>query len=138
MNLIDKNAYLQIIGSLMHNTLLLLEYPDIEANDFIKTPTARACFHTIKNMYEAGAKKLSVFEVDEEFKRHGDTAATIQYLSNGGVEFLNAAYEYAEPSNFDIYYNRLKKYSLLYQLQLAHYDISDFYIDYKDSVDPLK
>jgi len=138
MNLIDKTAYLQIIGSLMHNTLLLLEYSDIEANDFIKTPTARACFYTIKKLYEAGAKQLNVYEVDEEFKRHDGAAATNQYLNNGGVEFLNAAYEYAEPSNFDIYYNRLKKYSLLYHLQLAHYDISDYYIDDKDSVDPLK
>ena len=137
MNLIDRTAYRQIIGSLMHNTLLLLEYPDIEPTDFIETPTARACFYTIKRMYEAGAKQLSVFEIDEEFKRYSDTAAAVQYLSNGGVEFLNSAYEFAEPSNFNIYYNRVKKYSLLYHLQKAHYDISDFYVDEKNNVDPI-
>jgi len=138
MNLIDRAAYRQIIGSLMHNTLLLLEYPDIEANDFIETPTARACFYMIKKLYEAGAKTLSVFAVDSEFANHRDTAAANQYFSNGGVEFLNSAYEFAEPTNFDVYYKRIKKYSLLYHLQKAHYDISDFYVDDKDSVDPLK
>lgn len=138
MNLIDRPAYRQIIGSLMHNTLLLLEYPDIEASDFIETPMAKACFAIIKKMYEAGAKTLSTYEVDQEFENNKDTAAANQYFSNGGSEFLTASYEFAEPSNFDIYYRRIKKYSLLYHLQKEHYDISDFYIDDKDSVDPLK
>lgn len=138
MVLIDRSAYRQIIGSLMHNTLLLLEYPDIEANDFIDTPMARACFHIIKDMYEAGAKTLSVFEVDQEFNNQRGTAAAELYFSNGGVEFLTSSYNFAEPSNFKIYYNKIKKCSLLYQLKKAHYDISDFYVEDKDSIDPLK
>lgn len=138
MILIDRVAYRQIIGSLMHNTLLLLEYSDIEPTDFIETPMARACFHTIKKLYEAGAKSLSVFEVDQEFSNQRDTAAANIYFSGGGNEFLNASYNFAEPSNFEIYYKRVKKYSLLYHLQKAHYDISDFYIEDKDSNNPLK
>ena len=138
MNLIDRTAYRQIIGSLMHNTLLLLEYPDIEPTDFIETPMARACFHAIRRLYEAGAKQLSIFEIDQEFENNRDTAAANQYFSNGGIEFLTSAYEFAEPSNFNIYYNRVKKYSLLYHLQKAHYDISDYYVNDKDNVDPIK
>lgn len=138
MNLIDRPAYRQIIGSLMHNTLLLLEYPDIEPSDFLETPMARACFHTIKRMYEAGAKTLSVLEIDEEFGNNRGTAAAEMYFSKGGIEFLNSAYNFADPLNFKMYYDRIKKYSLLYHLQKAHYDISDFYIDDKDAVDPLK
>lgn len=138
MNLIDRPAYRQIIGSLMYNTLLFLEYPDIEVSDFIETPMAKACFLMIKKMYEAGAKTLTPYSIDQEFDNNRDTAAANQYFSNGGIEFLNVSYEYAEPSNFDLYYTRVKKYSLLYHLQKQHYDISDFYIEDKDSVDPLK
>lgn len=138
MILIDRHAYRQIIGSLMHNTLLLLEYSDIEATDFIETPIARACFHTIKRLYEAGAKTLSVFEIDQEFENQKGTAAANVYFSNGGIEFLNSSYNFAEPTNFEIYYKKIKKYSLLYHLKKAHYDISDFYIEDKDSDDPLK
>ena len=138
MNLIDRPAYRQIIGSLMYNTLLFLEYPDIEVSDFIETPMAKGCFLMIKKMYEAGAKTLTPYSIDQEFENNRDTAAANEYFSNGGIEFLNVSYEYAEPSNFDLYYTRVKKYSLLYHLQKQHYDISDFYIEDKDSIDPLK
>ena len=37
-----------------------------------------------------------------------------------------------------MYYTRVKKYSLLYHLQKAHYDISEFFIEDKDIDDPLK
>ena len=113
MNLIDRPAYRQIIGSLMYNTLLFLEYPDIEVSDFIETPMAKACFLIIKKMYEAGAKTLTPYSIDQEFENNRDTAAANQYFSNGGIEFLNVSYEYAEPSNFSLYYTRVKKYSLL-------------------------
>ena len=34
MTLKDKMAHRQIIGDLMYNTLLLIEYPDIKSADF--------------------------------------------------------------------------------------------------------
>lgn len=137
MTLIDRPAYRQIIGSLMANTLLLLEYPDIQVSDFIETPMAKACFLIIKRLYEAGATTLSVFEVDQEFENQKGTAAAAEYFANGGLEFLKASYNFAEPANFKIYYERVKKYSLLYHLKKAHYDISDFYLEDKDIDDPL-
>ena len=138
MTLSDKTAYRQIVGSLMHNLLLFIEYPDINPYDFVEAKVDRACFLVIRSMYEAGAKSLSVYEVDKEFENQKGTAAATQYFSNGGLEYLKNAYEFAEPSNFQMYYNRLKKYSLLYQLKKAHYDISNFYIEDKDADDPLK
>ena len=111
MTLSDKTAYRQIVGSLMHNLLLFIEYPDINPYDFVEAKVDRACFLVIRGMYEAGAKSLSVYEVDKEFENQKGTAAATQYFSNGGLEYLKNAYEFAEPSNFQMYYNRLKKYS---------------------------
>ena len=134
MTLSDLAAYRQVIGCLMYKPLLFLEYPDIQVSDFDFKP-AKVCFNTIKKLYEAGANVLSVLEVDQEIERTGGIA--MQYYKNeNGLEFLKKAYELAQESNFDFYYKRVKKYSLLRKLKKAHYDISQYYIEDKDVKDP--
>lgn len=136
MVLSDKMAYKQIIGCLMYNTLLLLEYPDILPTDF-DNKVVRVCFIAIHNLYNEGATKLTVIEVEEEILKNSGASAAI-YRSEGGLEFLKVAYEFAEPSNFELYYNRLKKYSLLRRLKKEKYDISEYYKDDKDLNSPLE
>ena len=134
MTLSDTMAYRQVIGCLMYKPLLFLEYPDIFPTDFDYKP-ARVCLNAIKKLYEAGAGVLSPLEVDQEIERGGGAAAQV-YKQGNGLNFLKDSYEYAQLGNFEVYYKRLKKYSLLRQLQRAHYDISEFYIDDKDVKDP--
>lgn len=134
MTLTDTQSYRQIIGCLMHNPLLFLEFPDIQLYDFdIEVP--KICLMAIKRLYDAGAKELSVLEVDQEVMR-GSAGVVSSYTNNGGLEFLKTCYEYAQLSNFETYYKRLKKYSLLRALKAAHYDISKYYLDDKDIKDP--
>ena len=134
MTLSDNMAYRQVIGCLMYNPLLFLEYPDIQAQDFDYRP-AKVCLFAIKKLYEAGATVLSPMEVDQEIERSG-SAATQAYKAENGLDFLKEAYEHATLGNFELYYKRLKKYSLLRKLQRAHYDISHYYIDDKNITDP--
>jgi len=134
MTLSDTMAYRQVIGCLMYKPLLFLEYPDIQVSDFDFKP-ARVCLNAIRKLYEAGAEVLSPLEVDQEIERGGGAAAQV-YKAEGGLDFLKNSYEYAQLSNFKVYYERLKKYSLLRRLQKAHYDISEYYIDDKDVKDP--
>ena len=116
MELSSKAANQQIIGGLMHNTLLFLEYSDILPNDFEKeAKSARVCFMTIKRLYEHGAVKLTPIEVDQEVERCGGASAS-EYKKDGGLDFLKKAYEFATPENFGVYYARLKKYSLLVKI----------------------
>ena len=136
MTLSDMTAYGQIIGCLMHQPQLFLEYSDIDTSDFDYKP-ARVCFNAIKKLYMAGATELSTLEVDQEIERCGGVSAHI-YTNENGLEFLKNAYEHASLGNFELYYNRLKKCSLLRQLRLAKYDISEFFIDSKDIKDPLQ
>ena len=134
MTLSDTWVYRQVIGCLMHNPLLFLEFPDIQVYDFdIEMP--RICLLAIKRLYEAGARELSVLEVDQEISR-GSVGIVQAYTSNGGLEFLKNCYEYASINNFQAYYQRLKKYSLLRALKAAHYDISKYYLEDKDIKDP--
>ena len=134
MTLSDTMAYRQVIGCLMYKPLLFLEYPDIQPQDFDFNP-AKVCLFAIKKLYEAGAGELTPLEVDQEIERSGGAAAQA-YKSENGLSFLKDSYEYAQLSNFEVYYKRLKKYSLLRRLKKAHYDISKYYIEDKDVKDP--
>ena len=136
MKLVDNLAVKQIIGGLMHNTLLLLEYTDITRDDF-ESKVARVCFGSIENLYKQGATTITVLELEDEILKLEGVAAAI-YKEGDGLRFLKVCYEIAELSNFDLYYKRLKKLSLLICLQKAHYDISDYFKEDKDIKNPLE
>lgn len=136
MTLSDSAAYRNIIGCLMYQPQLLLEYSDIKPIDFDYKP-ARVCFNTIRKMYTLGATELSVLEIDQEIEHNGGAALQI-YKNEGGLDFIKNAYESANLGNFKFYYERLKKCSLLRKLRQANYDISEFYIDEKDVIDPSR
>lgn len=137
MVLSDTAAQRAIVGALIHNPLLFLEYPDLTPADF-DLEIARKCMGVIRYLYTQGAKTLTPAEVDQEFARRDKIYSS--YEREGGLEYLKNAYEYASSSgsNFDMYYQRLKKYSLLRRLKADKYDISDYYIDDKENDDPLK
>lgn len=118
----------------MLNPLLLVEYSDIIPADF-DDKVARVCFMMIDKLYQEGAQTLTVIEVDQEVDRTGGLAAKV-YHDGNGLDLLKWGYENASPSNFKLYYTRLKKYSLLRRLHREKYDISEYYIDDKDVVNP--
>ena len=136
MVLSDKTAYRQVIGSLMLKPLLFLEYPDIYVSDF-DDKVIKVCFMGIRRLYDSGATTLSVLEVDEEISKI-DSAGTAIYKNGGGLDFLKIAYEFAQVDNFEIYYTRVKKYSLLRRLKKDGYNISKFYKDDKDIINPAE
>ena len=135
MTLSDKMAYRQVIGCLMQNPLLFVEYMDMCPTDF-DWKVARVCFLIIKQLYQEGATKLTPIEVDQEIEKHTNSA--IIYRNENGLDFLKSSYEFAEPSNFPLYYNRLKKYALLRRLVKDGYDVREFYIDDKSADNPLE
>ena len=135
MVLSDTAAYKQVVGCLMHNPLLFLEYQDLVPADF-DLDIAKKCIGVIKYLYNQGAKVLTPAEVDQEFGRREKIYHA--YEKEGGLDYLKDAYEYASISNFEIYYTSIKKYALLRRLKAEHYDISEFYIDDKENNDPLK
>lgn len=137
MTLSDKMAYRQVIGCLMKNPLLFLEYPDIYPLDFDSSnKVARICFISIQRLYNEGATKLTPIEVDQEIEKHNNSAAI--YKNDNGLDFLKACFEFAELANFKLYYIRLKKYSLLRRLVNEGYDVSEFYVDDKSDISPIE
>ena len=136
MTLSDKAAYREVIGSLMQNPLLFLEYTDLSPADF-DGPIYKVCLITIQRLYNNGAKSITPIEVDQELNRTNNLALDI-YKRENGLDVIKDAYETAKLINFDFFYKRIKKYSLLRRLKAEKYDISEFYIDDKENNDPLK
>lgn len=131
MVLSDINTYRQIIGCLMKKPLLMTEFQDIQVMDFdLKVP--RFIFVIISNMFKSGAMQLTPVEVDIEMEHHEAVAVT--YKSEHGLEFLKESYELAKLENFEYYYKRLKKLSLLRTLKRNNYDISAYYKENFDSL----
>lgn len=135
MTLSDMGAYRQVIGGLMKQPSLLLEYPNIQVSDF-DIKSIKICYNTIKKMFEAGVTELSPIIIDQEIENSTSTVVQL-YKNEHGLDFLKEAWVESQVSNFNYYYNRLKKCSLLRRLRKAHYDISKYYIDSKDVDNPL-
>ena len=119
----------------MINPLLLLEYQDIQPTDF-DYKVARICFVVIQKLYSEGATAITPIELDQEIEKHANSYSL--YQRENGLDFVKTAYEFAEVNNFELYYNRLKKYSLLRRLVQDGYDVSNYYIADKDVNNPLQ
>ena len=130
---IDKQIYLQILGSLMKNPLLL---EDI--NDYALTPDdfpnlfEKLIFSSIYNLSHSGFEKLSVFDIDNYLKENGGRHKIFE--DNNGIKYLQDAMSIAEEDNFKYYYTKLKKYNSLRDLKNLGIDTSAIYPE--DDLDP--
>lgn len=93
-------------------------------------PLDRYTFSAIYNLYAGGAEKIHAVDI-ETYLQHNDIAKDLIEKENG-VTFFQDCETYSDPNNFSYYYTRLKKFSLLKDLQKNGKDVSKFYCE-----DPL-
>lgn len=122
----DKNAVLQVIGSLMKKPSLLSEKDkyNLQPNDF-ESRFERYIFIAILNSYTNGAQSLSEIDIDNYLMEHKDQYLLFQ--QNNGISYLQDALDMSTPENFEYYYNRIKKFNCLRDLKKSGFDISEFY-----------
>jgi replicative DNA helicase len=122
----DKNAVLQVIGSLMKKPSLLSEKDkyNLQPNDF-ESRFERYIFIAILNSYNNGAQTLSEIDIDNYLMEHKDQYLLFQ--QNNGISYLQDALDMSTPENFEYYYNRIKKFNCLKDLKKSGFDISEFY-----------
>ena len=133
MELTEFATYRNVLGGLMKSQLLFTQYTDIKTEDFGGHKVSKIIFATINNMFQNGISTMTPIEVDMEIERY-EAAATI-YRAEKGLDYLNDCYEYSALDNFDYYYKRLKKLSLIRTLKKNHYDVSYFF---KEDCDTLQ
>lgn len=127
-DLFDTNASTYVLSCLMHKPLLLQD----DRYTFCKTdfykPLQQMVFYAIYNMAQIGVSQISPQDVDLHLKQFN--AQYEYYKNNKGYEFVIQCYqmtEVADENLFDFYYGRLKKFSLLRDLESIGYDTSEFY-----------
>lgn len=134
-DLFDTNASLYVLSCLMRNPLLLQndKYAFVKT-DFYK-PLQQMVFATIYNMAQNGIERITPQDIDLYLAQYSSQYE--YYKQNKGYEFVTQCYQTAEGSDekqFDSYYNRLKKFSVLRDLESIGIDTTQFYDTEKDAL----
>ena len=125
---VDRGTIVQILGSLMAKPDLLADVDkyQLEPTDFSQQ-LDKMVFSAIYNLFAGGAEKIHTVDVDT-YLQHNEIAKDL-LEKNNGLAFIQDCEELADPLNFQVYYNKLKKINLLRDLQKNGKDISQFYCE---------
>lgn len=122
----DSTSVIQVIGCILNNPHLLDEdgIYDFRAEDF-NNEFHKVIFGSVYNLYNMGAEKLNTKVIEDYLSEKEHSFAT--YKANHGAEWLHQVYEQADILNFNYYYSRLKKMTLLRAYDNIGLDVSWIY-----------
>ena len=134
-SLSDKNATMQVIGSLINNPILLADSKYIFTKNDFDLPLAKNIFMAISNLFEKTTMdKITIVDIDNYFHQFDGFYENFQ--KQNGLGYLKDCLEINNLNMFDYYYDRLKKLSALRALKADGFDISKIYDE--NEIDPLK
>ena len=131
--LCDNNASLYVLSSLMRDPLLIEDNRYALIKTDFTNPLQQIVFYAVFNLCKQGVSAITPQDVDFYLKQYPTQYG--YYEQNKGFEYVLNTYQLTEGSDckqFDFYYNRLKKFSMLRDLDSLGYDISEFYDVNKD------
>lgn len=129
----DKIAIMQVLGSILKNPLLLADSSKYElTNDDFPESFHKIIFAAINNLRDDGTEVINEVTIDG-FLSGYDIQYSI-FNKNDGIEYLYKIQELAEESNFDYYYKRLKKFSLIREMDGLGFNVKEMYDD--EIIDP--
>mgnify|MGYP003369810078 CR=1 FL=1 len=110
--LVDKRAYLNTIGCLLQDSSLIddIDRP-LDRTDFNTENFYELLFVAIYNLRMQGCTTIDEFSIDSYLSNYKEQYSIFQ--ENQGIEYLSNAREMATLENYEYYYHRLRKYSLL-------------------------
>lgn len=122
----DKNATMQVIGSLMKSPLLLVDNNYILTKRDFETPLARNIFIAIHNLVLVNKLEvLTTVDIDNYFQQIEGSYENFKVQN--GLQYLNDCIQISNLNNFNYYYNRVKKMSALRALKADGFDIKKIY-----------
>lgn len=122
----DKNATMQVIGSLMKSPLLLVDNNYILTKRDFETPLARNIFIAIHNLVLVNKLEvLTTVDIDNYFQQIEGSYEN--FKAQNGLQYLNDCIQISNLNNFNYYYNRVKKMSALRALKADGFDIKKIY-----------
>ena len=124
--LYDENMAAMLLGCLFSNTDLLFNpaYP-ISKKDFSPNEFHRVMFVCCVKLAEGGAKSVDPIEMDSLLNAYPKQAEIAR--DNNFDEFIETTKELCRLENFPLYYDRVRKFALLRDLQDNGQDVSQWY-----------
>lgn len=130
----DTTAVLQVIGSVLACPELLEEEGTYFYNEADFTEDMhRVVFGAINNLYQQGVRKIDA-RVIEDYLEDNRPIARGVYMANNGAEWIARVQADADVYDFDYYYMRMKKMTLLRSYEKVGMDLSWLYDP--DIIDP--
>ena len=122
----DSSAYLQVFGSLMKDSTLVddLDRP-LQREDFDTHSFYKLLYVAIYNIHMNGAQIIDEYAVDSYLKNYPEQYKI--FNDNQGLVYLSKAIERATLDNYDMYYHKVRKLSLLRFYDKKGYDIKNIY-----------
>lgn len=132
----DSTAAAQVIGCTLVNPSLLDGDGQYfyNANDFTNE-FHKVIFGAVYNLYTMGARKVNVKTIEDYLADRPQSQGI--YRAGKGAEWVARAMEDADLSNFDYYYGRVKKMSLLRGYAKAGVDLT-WLLDLDNIFDPQR
>lgn len=127
---VDRITIQQVIGCLMREPSLVAQKDkyNLSVDDFTGV-FERSIFSAIELLYDNGVRVIDPINIYDAIQANG--AAQVAYTNSNGTEYLNDAKEFAQIENFGFYYQKLKKFNLLRDLQKQNFDTSIFYNEFE-------
>lgn len=124
--MIDRTSINQVLGGLILQPKLLNETDKYSLTplDF-EDKFDRRVFKAIYMLYTSGAPKIRPIDIEGVFGQ--DPMSKSLFEQSNGLERVQDLIELAEVENFGFYYNQLKKFNLMTDLEKQGYSVKSFY-----------
>lgn len=122
----DSTAAIQVIGSVLNKPTLLDDTGQYKfsENDFCND-LHKVIFGAVYNLYYMGAEHISIQAIEDYLENREKSLAI--YRANKGPEWIHRVFSDADIMNFDFYYNRLRKMTLMRAYEDIGMDLSWIY-----------
>jgi replicative DNA helicase len=121
----DTSAAIQVIGNVLNNPDLLDDSEYVFREDDFDNDFHRVVFGAAYNLHFMGAERLNTTAIEEFLKDKEKSYAL--YKVNNGAEWMHEAFINADVMNFEYYYKKLKKFTLLRTYDKIGMDVTWIY-----------
>ena len=111
------------------NLLLLPQYP-LDKYCFTPEQFHKVLYVAINNLVHEGAQEITEIEIENIVKNHPVQMEILQ--DNNYLDFIANVKELCVLENYGLYYNTVRKLSLLREMQEDGFDIKEFYDELQD------
>ena len=125
-----------LLGCLFKQPSLLAQpqYP-LTKKDFSENKFHQVMYLCVSKLYNAGCQEITPIEIDNVLQSHPVSLEIAN--DNDYMSFVETTKELTTLENYELYYNAVRKFALLRELQENGFDIKEFYDELENEAEQL-